>query len=116
MRLCNRKNIIMSYHAGDDPDVVQPWFLWKRTWIIAAILLSLLAAGVGIFTYLGWKKIPEVGGGIIIEADEGTRIYFGDRLMVSETEPSAKIYTFWSELLGDEKHKGDAVELPDAAA
>jgi hypothetical protein len=110
----------MFYPAADDPDVVQPWFLRKSAWIIAAIVFCLLAVGVvgvvgvGIFTFVGLRKVPEIGGGLKIEADPNTRIYFGDRLVVGETQPSAVVYSLWPELFGDEKHTPWAVQLPDA--
>src|SRR5713101_4886660 len=96
----------MSYYPGDDPDVVQPWFLRKRTWIIAAVLFCLVVIGLGIFTYLGMKRIPDVGGGLTIEADPDTKIYIGDKLA-----GTTKVSFTWEELFGDKQHKGIAVEL-----
>jgi hypothetical protein len=101
----------MSYHADDYQDLDKPWFLKKNPWIIAAVVFCLLAAGVGIFTYVGLSKIPDVGGGLTIEADPGTRIYIGDK-QVGTTN-----LTFtWAELFGDERHKPVAIELPDPGA
>jgi hypothetical protein len=97
----------MSYYAGDDPDVAQPWFLRKTTWIIAAIVFGLLVLGLGVFTYVGMKRIPDIGGGITIEADPDTRIYMGDKL-VGTTQVSFS----WEELFGDTQHQPMAVELP----
>jgi hypothetical protein len=97
----------MSYHAGDDPDVAKPWFMRKTVWIIAAIAFCLLVLGLGIFTYVGMKRIPEIGGGITIEADPDTRIYVGEKL-VGTTQVSFS----WEELFGDTQHQPLAVELP----
>jgi hypothetical protein len=97
----------MSYYAGDDPDIAKPWFMRKAVWIAAAIAFCLLVLGLGVFTYLGMKRIPEIGGGITIEADPDTRIYMGDKL-VGTTQVSFS----WEELFGDSQHKPMAVELP----
>jgi hypothetical protein len=97
----------MSYHAADDPDVPLPWFQKKSTLMIAAAVLCLLAAGVGIFSYVRMSKIPDIGGNLTIEADPDTRIYIGDKLVGTTNA------TFtWAELFGDEKHQPLAVEMP----
>lgn len=96
----------MSYYAGDDPDVTQPWFLKKRTWIVAAVVFCLLVLGLGIYTYFGMKKIPEVGGGVTIEADPDTKIYLGHKLV-----GSTKVSLTWDELFGDKEHEAMAMEL-----
>jgi len=98
----------MSYYHGDDPDVVQPWFLRKKTWIIAAILFCLLVAGVGIFAYVGMRTIPDIGGGLTIEADPDAKIYIGDKLV-----GTTNVTLTWAEVFGDEKHQSLAVELLD---
>jgi hypothetical protein len=100
----------MSYYAGDDPDVAKPWFMRKTVWIAAAIICFLLVLGLGIFTYVGMKRIPEIGGGITIEADPDTRIYMGDKLV-----GTAQVSFTWEELFGDEKHEPMVVELADPA-
>ncbi len=96
----------MSYYAGDDPDVAQPWFLRKTTWIIAAVVFCLLALGLGIFTYLGMSRIPEIGGGVTIEADPDTKIYMGDNQV-----GTTKVTFTWEELFGDKWHNAMAVEM-----
>lgn len=101
----------MTYFAGDDPDVVQPWFLRKTTWIIVGITIIVLAIGLGIFTYVGMKKVPEISGGVTIEADPDTKIYMGDKLV-----GTTQITFTWDELFGDEKHTPLAVELTDPSA
>src|SRR5262249_15565810 len=101
----------MSFHAGDDPDVAQPWFLKKRTWIIALIVVAFLLIGMGVTIYLGLKNIPDIGGGLPIEADPDTRIYIGDKL-VGTTQVS---FT-WEELFGDERHPPLVEELSSLRA
>src|SRR5882672_9592545 len=63
------RRVLMSYYAGDDPDTGKPWFMRKTVWVAAAIIFCLLVLGLGVFTYLGMTRIPEIGGGITIEAD-----------------------------------------------
>jgi hypothetical protein len=99
----------MSYYAGDDPDVVQPWFLRKKTWIIAAVVFGFLAIGFFIFTYIGLKKVPDVGGGVTIEADPDTKIYVGEN-WVGTTQVS---FT-WDELFGDKRQNAMAEELSNS--
>src|SRR5713226_4924357 len=101
----------MSYYAGDDPDVAKPWFMRKTVWIAAAIIFCLLVLGLGVFTYLGMTRIPEIGGGITIEADPDTRIYVGDKLVGTN-----QVSFSWEELFGDEKHEPIAVELVNPAS
>ena len=102
----------MSYHAQDFEHFGQPaWYQKKTPWIIAGVFLCLLAAGIGIFTYEGVSKIPEIGGGVTIEADPDTKIYLGDKLVGT----SQVSYT-WEELFGDEMHKPIAVELSSPAS
>jgi hypothetical protein len=87
------------------------WYQKKTPWIIAGVVLCLLAAGIGILTYEGVTRIPDVGGGVTIEADPDTKIYLGDK-QVGTTQIS---FT-WEELFGDEKHKAIATELPSPAS
>jgi hypothetical protein len=101
----------MSYYAGDDPDVPKPWFLRKTNWIIAAIFFSLLALGVLIFISVGIKRIPEIGGGVTIEADPDTKIYVGENWL-----GTTRVSFTWEELFGDQWHNPIAVELADPAA
>src|SRR5437899_10644506 len=96
----------MSYHAEAYEDYDRPRFRKKSLWIIAAGMLCLVAAGVGISAYVGLRKIPEIGGGVTIEADPDTKIYLGDKLVGT----SQVSYT-WEELFGDEMHKPSAVAL-----
>ncbi len=96
----------MSYYAGDDPDVPKPWFMKKTVWIIGAVVFLILAAGTISFIIVGMRKVPEIGGGITIEADPDTRIYIGNKF-VGTTQVS---FT-WEELFGDEKHEPMAVYL-----
>jgi hypothetical protein len=100
----------MSYYPGDDPDLAQPWFLKKRTWIIAAFVFCLLVMGLAIFTYIGMKKVPDIGGGVTIEADPDTKIYMGDNQV-----GTFKVSFTWEELFGDTQHKAIAVELPNTS-
>jgi hypothetical protein len=101
----------MSYHAETYEDYDRPWFQKKSLWSIAAVILCLLAAGIGIFTYVGLSKIPDIGGGLTIEADPGTRIYIGDKLV-----GTTNVTFTWTELFGDDKHQALAFELPDLNA
>jgi hypothetical protein len=101
----------MSYHADDDQHLGQPWFQNKRLWIIGGCFLCLLATSVGIFTYVGLSRIPDVGGGLTIEADPDTRIYIGEQLV-----GTAHASFTWEELFGDERHKPIALELTDSGA
>src|SRR5260370_29207759 len=101
----------MSYYAGDDSENAKPWFMRKTVWVAAAIAFCLLVLGLGVFIYVGMKRIPEIGGGITIEADPDTRIYMGDKLV-----GTAQVSFTWEELFGDEKHEPMAVELSDPAS
>src|SRR6266852_6262514 len=105
-QLLVERNIFMSYYAGDDPDVPKPWFMKKTVWIIGAVVFLILAAGTISFIIVGMRKVPEIGGGITIEADPDTRIYIGNKF-VGTTQVS---FT-WEELFGDEKHEPMAVYL-----
>jgi len=101
----------MSYHAEAYEDYDRPRFQKKNLWIMGAGMLCLVAAGVGILAYVGTRKIPEIGGGVTIEADPDTKIYLGDKLVGT----SQVSYT-WEELFGDEMHKPIAVELSSPAS
>jgi hypothetical protein len=94
----------MSYYAGDDPDVIQPWFLRKKTWIIAGVLCALIVVGLAISALVGMKKPPEIDGGATIVAEPDTRIYLGDTLVGTDT-----VFLNWDQLLGDESHPPIAV-------
>jgi hypothetical protein len=97
----------MSYHAVDDPDVPKPWFMKKTVWIVGAVVFLVLAGGTISLIIVGMRKVPEIGGGVTIEADPDTKIYIGDKL-VGTTQVSFA----WDEFFGDEKHEAMAVELP----
>jgi hypothetical protein len=101
----------MSYHAEAYEDYDRPRFQKKSLWIIAAGILCVLAAGVGILAYAGTRRIPEIGGGLTIEADPDTKIYLGDK----QVGTSQVSYT-WEELFGDEEHESIATELPSPAS
>jgi hypothetical protein len=94
----------MSYQA-DEPH--RPWHLKRNSWILAAVFVCLLTAGLGIVSYIGMSKIPNVGGGLTLEADPDTRIYIGDKFVGTE-----QVSFTWTKLLGDEGHPPVAVELP----
>jgi hypothetical protein len=100
----------MSYYPDDDPDVVLPWFLRKKTWIIASILFSLVVLGLGFYTFIGMTKVPEVSGGVTISADPDTRIYMGENWIAT-----TQVTITWQELFGDESHNPMAVELSGTA-
>jgi hypothetical protein len=102
----------MSYLGQEFEHSEQPaWYQKKTPWIIAGVFLCLLAAGIGVLTYEGATRIPEVGGGVTIEADPDTKIYLGDK-QVGTTQVS---FT-WEELFGDEKHNAIAIELLSPAS
>jgi hypothetical protein len=98
----------MSYQADEFDDFKKPWYQKKSLWIIAAIVFCFLAAGVVIFTYVGMSRIPDIGGGLTIEADPDAKIYIGDKLA-----GTTSVTFTWPELFGDEKHPALAVELHD---
>src|SRR5205814_912351 len=87
-------------------DVEKHWFQRKISWFIGAIIL--LGIGLIVFIGMNWSRTPDVGGGLIIEADPDTRIYVGDKL-VGTTSVSFS----WGELFGDERHSAMAVEISD---
>lgn len=97
----------MSFAAENSRSVKKRWFQRKRSWIIAAIVV-LLGTGLIILINAGWSPIPDVGGGLIIEADPDTRIYVGDKLV-----GTTSVAFTWGELFGDEKHSAIAIELSD---
>ena len=80
----------------------------KNLWLLAAIVVF-LGAGLVILMNAGWSPIPDVGGGLIIEADPDTRIYVGDKL-VGKTS----VAFTWGQLFGDERHSALAAELSDS--
>src|SRR5260370_9727017 len=97
----------MSNAAENSRSVKNRWFQRKRSWIIAAIVV-LLGTGLVILINAGWSPIPDVGGGLIIEADPDTRIYIADKLV-----GTTSVAFTWGELFGDERHAAIAVELAD---
>jgi hypothetical protein len=97
----------MSYHAETYEDSDKPWFHKKSLWITAAAILCLLAAGIGILSYVRMSQIPDIGGDLTLEADSDTRIYVGDKLVGTD-----KVTFTWTELFGDEKHPPLAIEMP----
>jgi hypothetical protein len=98
----------MSYSSQEHQEVEKPWFQKKWHWIVPAI--ALLVLGAILIINSGWSPIPDVGGGLIIEADPDTRIYIGDKLV-----GTTSVAFSWRELFGDERHSGIAVELSDPA-
>src|SRR5713226_597374 len=98
----------MSYPLEECGKLEKPWLQRKRTWIIGAIIFLLLGAGLVVLILLGTSPIPDVGGGLIIEADPDTRIYVGDKLV-----GTTSVTFSWGELFGDERHSPIAVELSD---
>jgi hypothetical protein len=97
----------MSYVTDNDRAVEKRWFQKKKLWLLSAIAV-LLGAGLVILLNAGWSPIPDVGGGLIVEADPGTRIYVGDKLV-----GTASVAFTWGQLFGDERHSAIAVELSD---
>src|SRR5437016_4765244 len=96
----------MSY-AAEDASSERRWFRRRGTWIVAAIVLLLLATGI-VISFISSSPIPDVGGGLIIEADPDTRIYVGDKLV-----GTTSVAFTWGELFGDQRHSAIAVELSD---
>jgi hypothetical protein len=82
-------------------------FQKKKLWLLAAIVV-LMGVGLIILMNVGWSPIPDVGGGLLIEADPDTRIYVGDKLV-----GTTSVAFSWGELFGDERHSAMAVELSD---
>jgi hypothetical protein len=97
----------MSYAAEEQDSGRKRWFQKKKLWLVAAIIV-LLGAGLVILLNAGWSPIPDVGGGLLIEADPDTRIYVGDKLV-----GTTSVAFSWGELFGDERHSAMAVELSD---
>jgi len=82
-----------------------------KRWIIGAIIFFLLVAGLVLFTGVGFGRTPDVGGGLTIEADPGTRIYIGEKLV-----GTSQVSFSWGELFGDDRQEGLAEKLPDPNA
>jgi hypothetical protein len=99
----------MSLAAEKHSSSEKAWFRKRKPWIIAAIVLLLLVSGV-VISIVSSGPIPDVGGGLIIEADPDTRIYIGDKLVGT----TSVVFT-WGELFGDERHSAIAVQLSDPA-
>jgi len=98
----------MSYAAEQHDTGQKRWFQKKKLWLLAAIVF-LLGTGLIILMNAGWGPIPDVGGGLIIEADPGTRIYVGDKLV-----GTTSVAFTWAQLFGDERHSAIATELSDS--
>src|SRR6516225_6592988 len=96
----------MSLPTEERQEVQKSWFQRKIIWLIGAIIL--LGIGLTVFISMNWSRTPDVGGGLIIEADSDTRIYVGDKL-VGTTSVSLS----WGDLFGDERHSAMAIELSD---
>jgi hypothetical protein len=96
----------MSHSTQEHQNVEKQRIRKKWRWIIAAI--ALLVLGAVLIINSGWSPIPDVGGGLIIDADPDTRIYVGDKLV-----GTTSVAFSWRELFGDERHSGIAVELSD---
>jgi hypothetical protein len=102
-----REDQFMSYAAEHhDPGRVR-WFQNRKLWILAGVVI-ILGAGLIFLTNADWSPIPEVGGGLIIEADPDTRIYVGDELAGKRS-----VAFTWRQLFGDEKHPAIAAEIAD---
>jgi hypothetical protein len=100
----------MSYHAQDFQHPEHPaWYQRKALWIIAGVLVCLLAAGVGFLTYTGVRNIPDIGGSMTFEGDPDTRIYIGDKLV-----GTTQVTVTWAQLLGNENQEPLAIELSSA--
>src|SRR5262245_25070113 len=97
----------MSNAAEESNSTENGWFRKRRTWIIPASVLLLLVVGIVIFIASS-SPIPDVGGGLIIEADPDTRIYIGDKLI-----GTTSVAFNWRELFGDERHSAMAMKLSD---
>ena len=89
----------MSYTIQEDQEIEERRFRKKRRWIIGAV--ALLVLGTVLIINSGWNPIPDVGGGLIIEADPDTRIYVGDKLV-----GTTSVTFSWRELFGDERDEG----------
>ena len=87
----------MSLPAEEPQDAEKGWFQRKITWLIGAMIL--FGGALVVFVSMKGGPIPDVGGGLLIEADPDTRIYVGDKLV------STTSFAFsWGELFGDERH------------
>jgi hypothetical protein len=96
----------MSYAAEQQDTRRKGWLHNKKLLLFAAIVI-LLGTGVIILISAFSSPIPE-GGGLIIEADPGTRIYVGDKLVGTR-----KVSFSWGQLLGDENHEALATKVSD---
>jgi hypothetical protein len=67
----------MSLPPEEHQDVEKRWLHKKIPWLIGAIIL--LGTGLVVLVSMQGGPIPDVGGGLIIEADPDTRIYVGDK-------------------------------------
>jgi hypothetical protein len=99
----------MSLAAEKHSSSEKAWFRKRKPWIIAAIVLLLLVSGV-VILIVSSRPVPEIGGGLMIEADPGTRIYAGDKRV-----GTTRVTFILGELFGDERHSPVAEELPDSA-
>src|SRR5207244_5577278 len=91
------KHTNMSLAAEENSSAKKGWFRKGKPWIIAAVLLLLLASGA-VILIVSSNPVPEIGGGLMIEADPGTRIYAGDKRV-----GTTRMTFSWAELFGDEK-------------
>jgi hypothetical protein len=100
----------MSLPTEEHRDVERRWFQRRISWLIGAVIV--LAVGLVVFVSMRGGGIPDVGGGLFIEADPDTRIYVGDKLV-----GTTSVAFSWGELFGDEGHSAIAIELsnPDQA-
>lgn len=101
----------MSVPTEEHQDADKRWFQTTSIWIIGAIIFFLLVAGLVLFTVVGFGRTPDVGGGLTIEADPGTRIYIGEKLV-----GTSQVSFSWGELFGDDRQEGLAEKLPDPIA
>ncbi len=101
----------MSLPAEEHQDVEKRWLQKKSLWVIATILAFLFVTGLLVFTFVGFGRTPDVGGGLTIEADPGTRIYIGEKLV-----GTSQVSFSWGELFGDDRQEGLAEKLPDPNA
>ena len=97
----------MSLPTEEHQDVEKRWLQKKSLWVIATILAFLFVTGLLVFTFVEFGRTPDVGGGLTIEADPGTKIYIGDKLV-----GTSQVSFTWGELFGDERHDALA-KLPD---
>jgi hypothetical protein len=97
----------MSQSTQEHREIQERCFRRKHVWIIGVIVVSLFGAGLGVLNFARLHRTPDVGGGLIIVADPGTRIYFGDKLM-----GTTQVSFSWNKLFGDESHEALAEKLP----